>query len=500
MKFRVLAIDDDLTVGAALRVALNNTRFELDTVSSGDEAYRLVRNSPLKYIAAFIDYNLGHGTDRSSERGDKVANALKKLNHDLECIILSGDQSPEAFSSWIRSGVDRYLYKPIESDKVLAILEAVAAQYESTLRLATATDGPCVDEESQALLRSVGLVGASKSSVSIAREIRKYAVRDDTVLILGETGTGKELVAKALHQYSKRSKAQFIAINCSTYRGDSDLLESELFGYERGAFTGAEKTTPGIFETVNGGVVFLDEIHHLSPSAQAKLLRVVQEKKVRRLGGKVELKVDFRIFAAAKANLRELSDAGDFLPDLYFRLNALNIKLLPLRERTDDIKPLLFHFKQKIEARDRSQKHLQQATVEILRSHSWPGNVRELEQLVTKLYAMVDEVTIRPNHIPEEITGSTRNRSTGSKTENAITTLPALSAQFERQQLELIMRALGEATGNITKAAESLGVPRTTMASLLKKYNLSASDSVPPRRSSWLKLGWSGDQKLNERN
>lgn len=491
----ILVIDDEAIVREALKLVIEPAGFIVELVSSAQEGLRLARKSPTKYLAAFVDFQLVPGSQAPEDRGDFVAKRLKEINPDLDVTIVSGDLSSEAFRAWANSGVDRYLYKPLDPENILTVLECAVARHKEKSRFADESSGPCLDDKSQSILRKVNLIGASRSLVEVAKDTLKFAPKNNTILIFGETGSGKERVAGAIHENSPRKRAPFIAINCAAYKGDTNLLESELFGYEKGAFTGANQANIGVFEAANGGTVFLDEIHHLSHTAQAKLLRVVQEKKVRRVGGKVELKVDFRIVVAAKPNLRSMVESGDFSPDLYFRLKDLVINIPPLRERVDDIKPLIFYFRSEIEKREGVHKEFEDACIERLRSYSWPGNVRELERVIGQLYAKIDGSVIRVSHLPEEII-KPPSLSLGDQhqTGEKFVTLGLLSTQYEKSQRELIVKVLRHVRWNVSKAAEILGVPRTSLNSLIKKFQIDdpseeMAKKIQSDRRSWLGLG-----------
>jgi DNA-binding NtrC family response regulator len=311
-----------------------------------------------------------------------------------------------------------------------------------------------------------GLLGRSKQMEELFELIRSIAETDVTVLIEGETGTGKELIARAIHYNGARRHKRFVAINCGALT--STLLESELFGHEKGAFTGAIARKKGIFEAADGGTLFLDEIGEISPGTQVKLLRVLQEGEVQRVGGTDTVKVDVRIIAATNQNLHALVDQGTFRQDLYYRLNVFPLKVPPLRERIDDISLLVPHFIAK--CRQLTKKSVQEITapaLSLLMAHGWPGNVRELENTIQRMMVVCKGDRLDVGDIPREIRGSEAH---------PVRTTQALRG-LSRESTELIeKRAIAEALaktgGNVTHAAKALGVSRATLQTKMKLYDL----------------------------
>jgi transcriptional regulator with PAS, ATPase and Fis domain len=305
------------------------------------------------------------------------------------------------------------------------------------------------------------MIGRSRALVDVARKVITYREKKQNVLILGDTGTGKELVARALHHPDGR---EFFAINCAAYKGNTELLEAELFGYEKGAFTGANQDKKGVLETAHGGTVFFDEIHQLALTAQAKLLRVFQERRIRRVGGAREYPVDFRLVAAAKPGFEERCESGEFLLDLYHRLAVLTIEIPPLRERVEDIEPLINHFCAKHSESTGNKRAFLLRTVDILQRYSWPGNVRELEHTVYRL--LTDSPTEKIS--PEQLDAKFFDSRAGSA---APLTLTQLRGEHERQEIEHIQRALRESK-NKFQAAKRLGVSPSTLHSIMKRAGL----------------------------
>ncbi len=307
------------------------------------------------------------------------------------------------------------------------------------------------------------IIGRSKGIQEVLKLIDQVADSNVTVLIHGETGTGKELVAKAIHENSRRSKGPFVRINCAAV--PETLLESELFGHEKGAFTGAFTKKKGRFEEANGGTIFLDEVGELPLGAQAKLLRVLQEKEIEPLGSSKTIKVDVRIIAATNKDLQREVEKGNFRADLYYRLNVFNIHIPPLRERATDILLLADHFVSKYSKElNKSVNKISPSAIELLLNYNWPGNVRELENYIERAVLLVEGDTIEPNHLPANL----QNQSDKKKTK----TFGALKTLVESYEKTLILDALKDAKGSLSKTARLLGTTRRIIQYKVAKYGI----------------------------
>lgn len=307
-----------------------------------------------------------------------------------------------------------------------------------------------------------GLIGTSPAMLRIYKLIENAARSDAPVLILGESGTGKELVARAVHDLGNRNGGPLVSVNCAALI--ESLLESELFGHVKGAFTGAHKSQPGRFELAQGGDIFLDEIGDLPVFTQVKLLRVLEEKVIERVGDARPIPVDVRIISATNRDLLALLEEGSFRDDFYFRINAIRISLPPLRERTGDIPILAEHFFRKLRTKFRKPiDGIANSTMEVMLSYHWPGNVRELKSAFDYVFAICDENIIQPHHLPPEIFGRTDEPNGGTRA-------PNLSREELRKKQ--LVTALAEAKGNKSKAAEILGISRVTVWNRLKRYGL----------------------------
>jgi transcriptional regulator with PAS, ATPase and Fis domain len=297
--------------------------------------------------------------------------------------------------------------------------------------------------------------------LQVYKVIENAARSDAPVLILGESGTGKELVAKAIHELGDRNKEPLVCINCAALT--ESLLENELFGHVRGAYTGAYKSQPGRFELAQGGDIFLDEIGDLTPSVQVKLLRVLEEKVIERVGDSRPIPVDVRIISATNRNLLNLFEKGCFRKDFYFRINVIPINLPPLRERAGDIPLLVEHFFHKLRLKTgKTIEGIANSTMEILMNSSWPGNVRELKSVFDYIFATCDERYIQPLHLPPDILRG-EDGSRGTR---------ALNLSREESKRKQLIDALAQAKGNKSKAADILGISRVTVWNRMKRYGL----------------------------
>jgi transcriptional regulator with GAF, ATPase, and Fis domain len=320
---------------------------------------------------------------------------------------------------------------------------------------------PRVGPDSTDKYRIENVVGASERMQEVYTLVARVAPTKSTVLLQGETGTGKELIARAVHHNSRRAERPFVAIDCSALA--ESLLESELFGHVKGAFTGAMADKRGLFEAAHGGTCFLDEVGEISPSVQAKLLRVLQEHEVKRVGGTESLKVDVRVIAATNKDLSELVADGKFRGDLFYRLSVVTLVLPPLRERRDDIQLLAAHFLRKFaELNDKPISHISPEAIGVLMGYDWPGNVRELENAIERAATLTVDPVLLPENLPPKVNGLARQ---GRQAGGSPLTLQEVIARHVRSVLK-------DAKGNKKLAAQLLGIPRRTLYRLAKRYGL----------------------------
>jgi len=348
----------------------------------------------------------------------------------------------------LRRGAFDYLQKPFDRERLLQTIKRALGTLDQ------------IDVE---------IISASPKMESVKKMILKVARSSSTVLIRGESGTGKELIARAIHNQSPRSSEMFQAVNCAAI--NENLLESELFGHEKGSFTGAHAEKKGLFEVADRGSLFLDEIAELDVSMQAKLLRALQERRIRRVGGTFEIPVDVRVVAATNRDLRAMVGDGRFRDDLYYRINVLSIDVPPLRERREDIPVLIDYFlKKHTKNTSRLIKGLAPETKKILHDYGWPGNVRQLESAIERAILLCEGDLLTPDDLPSEVRQESQSAVTGGFK------LPAEGINFEEVEKNLILQAMDQTDYNITKAAKLLGLTFRTLQYRLEKFGIKRSD------------------------
>ena len=445
----LLIVEDDLALQKQLKWSLD--RFEsvvADDVASAVLQFR--RHSP-----AVVTMDLGLPPDRDSvSEGFKCLEKLLELDPFAKVIVLTGQNDQDNALRAIRMGAYDFLAKPVDPEVLSLTVERAYRLYElqqENRRLQTL-------QQTDAL---GGLLTRDAGMQRICRMVEKVAPSDATVLLLGGSGTGKEVLAQGLHDLSRR-KGRFVAINCAAI--PETLLESELFGYEKGAFTGASKTTIGKIETANGGTLMLDEIGDLPMPLQAKLLRFLQERTIERVGGRQEIPIDVRIVGATHQDLKRHIVEGRFREDLYYRLAEIVLQIPPLRERVGDAVLLAHAFLRRFAAdQRRSAMSLSEDAVRALESHSWPGNVRELQNLIKRASIMADA---------DRITSSDLGLVPPAVSEDAESASLDLRTVRERAERIAVVSALARSDGSIARAAEMLGVSRPTIYDLMSKLQI----------------------------
>jgi two-component system NtrC family response regulator len=445
----LLIVEDDLALQKQLKWSLD--RFEsvlADDVASAVLQFR--RHSP-----AVVTMDLGLPPDQDSvAEGFKCLEKLLELDPGVKVIVLTGQNDQDNALRAIRMGAYDFLAKPVDPDVLSLSVERAYRLYELQKE----------NQRLQNLHRSdalSGLITRDAGMLKICRTIEKVAPSDATVLLLGESGTGKEVLAQGLHEASKR-KGRFVAINCAAI--PENLLESELFGYEKGAFTGASKTTLGKIETANGGTLMLDEIGDLPMSLQAKLLRFLQERTIERVGGRQEIPIDVRIVGATHQDLKNQIKEGRFREDLYYRMAEIVIEIPPLRERSGDAVLLAHAFLRRFSIEQRRQVlNLSEDAIRAIDAHSWPGNVRELQNLVKRASIMSDGERV----VCEDLGLKAAPVEPG----NTEYSLDLRSAR-ERAERHAVISALARVEGSVAKASEILGVSRPTLYDLMARLNI----------------------------
>lgn len=450
----LLVIEDDPALQKQMRWAFD--QYEVVVADDRDSAITQLR----RFEPAVVTMDLGlppHPDDTIT--GFALLQEILSLMPQTKVVVITGQHDRANAVRSIALGAYDFCEKPFQPELLNLIIERAYRVYElqeENVRLQSAVLAP----------GNAGIITRDTDMQKVCRTVEKVASTNATVMLLGESGTGKELLARSLHVNSNRKSNRFIAINCAAI--PDNLLESELFGYEKGAFTGAAKQTPGKIETANGGTLFLDEIGDLPLSLQAKLLRFLQERVIERIGGRDEIPVDVRIVCATHQDLHALSAAGKFREDLYYRLAEIVLEIPPLRSRKGDASLLAHAFVRKFAAEQRNgSMTLLPEAVDAIEAYQWPGNVRELENRTKRAVIMAEGAALKAEDFGLRIVAP----------EPELFNLRRVRDEAER---EAIVRVLGRVNGNISKASELLGVSRPTLYDLMDKYGLRAPQAVAP--------------------
>jgi two-component system response regulator AtoC len=447
---KVLIIDDEKLVRWSLQQKLSREGYDVESAPTGEEGLNLIREDG--YDLVLLDLRLP-GMD-----GLQVLQEIKKLEKEIAVVMLTADTGIARAVESVRLGAHNYLCKPFDFDAVRVALEK--AREDLKLRREVTR----IRRQQRRKFGVENLVGQSPQM----RELRELIARigesnATTVLIEGENGTGKELAARAIHLGSARANQPFMAINCSAI--PENLIESELFGHERGAFTDAKSMKKGLFELADGGSVLLDEIGDMKPALQAKMLRVLESREFSRIGGTQNISIDVRVIAATNKNLEEAVVNGEFRPDLYYRLKVISLRMPALREQIEDVPLLAGHYlAQFAEEFNKPVKKLSPEAAKMLQQHNWPGNVRELRNVIERLVILEHADVILPEHLPSELRMGTRPKS------RSLIELPAEGVALTDVERELVRQAMERVGGNQSQAAELLGIERDSLRRRLIKY------------------------------
>jgi DNA-binding NtrC family response regulator len=450
---KILIVDDEAFIRENLERIIAEDGYRPISTESPEEAIKIVAEEEISLV--LLDLNLG------SSSGLDVLRALRDVDPDILVIIITGYGTVESAVEALKIGAYDYIKKPFKADAIHLIVKlALETQNlrRKVKRLSRDADG-------------INMVGNSPQLLQIFQQIREVAKHETaTVLITGDSGTGKELVAQAIHNLSPRSQQPFIEINCGSL--PFNLLETELFGHERGAFTDAKNRKIGLFEEADGGSIFLDEIGEMDIGLQVKLLRVLEDRKIRRLGGSRNIDINVRIIAATNADLKGALERREFREDLYYRLNVFPIHIPALRERREDIPILLEYFLQRFSKEfNKSVRGFSRDALDLMMRYHWPGNVRELRNVVERICIMHNVEKILPAHLPREIWGEAPQSEMPFDYEippEGIV-LDDVVGQVEK---ELVGKAFKITGGNVAKTARILNVPRGTLRYKLEKYHL----------------------------
>ncbi len=443
----LLLIDDEPELIQGLIILFENT-YEIRTAESGSQA-RSAFNQTEPH-AVILDLGL------PDEDGLELLRSFRKQSPYCQVIVLTADTSVHTGVQCIKAGAWHYVTKPFENDELVMLV--ARAVKERRLRLADhlyhgsfATKRPKI-------------IGSSPAWQHVREKVDKVSRKDVTVLIQGASGTGKELVARTLHIDSPRKHAPFTVLNCAAI--SENLIESELFGHEKGAFTGAAQRKIGFFELTDGGTLFMDDINYLSTDMQVRFLRVLQEGTIIRVGGRQRIPVDVRIISASNRNLDTLVKQGKFRDDLFYRLNIVVIDLPPLHERVEDLEDLCNHFIEKYNQKHKTRvAHVQPSILKLFRQYHWPGNIRELENIIQRMMILCNGTQLNTQHVPREILDPNQigiNNRLDLPLKDAV-------AHFEK---DYITRLLKRNENNITQAAAAAGVHRNTLTNKINEYGI----------------------------
>jgi two-component system nitrogen regulation response regulator GlnG len=469
---KLLVIDDEPAILHAFRRAFSKDEVSMTTAASAAEGLASLRENPPEVVV--LDLNLPDGS------GLEVFRKIHEIDARIPVIFITGHGTTETAIEAMKLGAYEYLFKPLE---LQTLRETVGSAFEISRLMHV----PVVTAAEEPVPSSDVLIGRSPQMQKVYKAIGRVAAQDVNVLILGESGTGKELVARAIYQHSPRAKGPFLALNCAAI--PETLLESELFGHEKGAFTGAERKRIGKFEQCSGGTLFLDEIGDMTPLTQTKILRVLQEQRFERVGGNETVQTDVRLLAATNRDLEQLVAAGQFRSDLYYRLTVYTIKLPPLRERLEDLPLLVDHFLKRFSRElGKDVQQISPETLELLGQHPWYGNLRELQGVLKQALLQATGPILVPEFLPESVRNQgTKGKETGPGgvlSESFVSERLQMGSQnlyaeaLELMERTLIVKVLEHTQGNQLQAAKILGITRGSLRFKIRALGITIGRSV----------------------
>lgn len=481
---RLLIVDDEASIHHAFQRAFRGQDLEILTAMSASSAEQITREQQPDAIV--LDLHLPDATGLSTFQ------KLRSIDERIPIILITGHGTTDLAIEAIKQGAFEYLLKPLELPQLRELIGS-ALQSSRLMRRPAA-----LPEETPApLLPGDQLIGSCAAMQDLYKGIGRVAAQDVMVLLLGESGTGKELVARAIYQHSHRASKPFLAINCAAI--PEQLLESELFGHEKGAFTGADRKRIGKFEQCHGGTIFLDEVGELTPLTQAKILRLIQEQQFERVGGSETIRTDVRLIAATNAQLELMTETGRFRKDLFFRLNVYSLRLPPLRERGDDLTLLIHHFVRRFSVElSRTVREITPEAMQALQQYRWPGNIRELQSVLKQSLLQMQGAVLLPGHLPLHVQKNDESdpESGASPSEVALDVFVQKAIEsgaenlyamtLELMERELLMRVLKHTAGNQVQAARILGITRGSLRTKIRSLGISIGRSV-----------WSDDEQAD---
>jgi two-component system response regulator AtoC len=455
-----LVIDDETQIRTFVAEVLRSDGWEVSEASTAEETFKMLHEQP--WMLVFCDVVLG------GPNGYEVLRRFEQERQDARFVLMTGHGSAAGALDATAIGAYDYLVKPFSVDDILRIARDVRAQYKSSSKHI-----PAQENDHSGYVSDIPLIGKSPKFVECLKLVGRVAGTSLTVLIAGQSGTGKEVVARAIHQRSKRSSGNFVTVNCGAI--PVELIESELFGHAKGSFTGADRERVGLWEEAHEGTIFLDEVTETSPLFQVKLLRVLQQGEIRRVGSNRTIKVDARVVAATNRDITAEVEAGRFRQDLMYRLNAVTISLPSLRERKEDIMPLAEHFAKDIRPDNAGPIKFSKAVVDILQNYHWEGNVRELENAILHAVSLADDV-VNPEHLPirirEFLRTSQFSSDTGSVDEafsGEESTVGQTWKSLAKIEAEYVHKVLLHTGGNKQAAARLLNIDRKTLSRIIAR-------------------------------
>jgi len=449
--YNILILDDEAAQRDILTGYLKKKGYKIFSASSGREGIETIKKNPVDIILS--DFKM------PDLNGIEVLEQVKKINPEISFVIVTAYGTVENAVKAMRLGAFDYISKPVDLDELDIMIERIIEH--KNLK----SENQLLKTQLQEKYKISSIVSQSPKMEEVINVAARVADSKATVLITGENGTGKEVLAKSIHFKSSRKEKPFVAVNVPALT--ETLLESELFGHEKGAFTGADKMRKGRFEIAHNGTLFLDEVGDIPQSIQVKLLRVLQEHQFERVGGTEKIEVDVRIIAATNKNLEQKIKDGTFREDLYYRLNVVSIKIPPLRERKEDILPMIENFIDKYSKENNKEKlEVSKEAIDVLMKYDYPGNVRELENIIERAVVLTRGKVIALNDLPINIKGFKDEKFINTSEEGTLT------EQVEALEKQLIYDALQQSEGNQTKAGKLLGLTERNLRYKLKKYGI----------------------------
>ncbi|MBP8802505.1 MAG: sigma-54-dependent Fis family transcriptional regulator [Kiritimatiellae bacterium] len=456
---KILIVDDEARILLLLQSLLKANGYDVVTAKDGNSALDAVKSDTFDLVITDLRMSPMDGLELFKE--------IKKLQPDLPVILLTAYASVETAIEALKNGAFDYLSKPFKVDEMLDIVKrAVESSKNAAAAVATDPNAPL-------RYQFENLIAANSAMLQVCEMIQRVGPTAATVLINGESGTGKEVIARTIHNTSPRKDKPWVAVNCAAL--PENLLESEMFGHVKGAFTGAVVDKEGLFETADGGTLFLDEISSLPLQLQGKLLRVLQEKEIRRVGGNTNIPVDVRVIAASNSNLEQLVTQGAFRADLYYRLAVITLDIPALRDRPEDILPLARHFIRTETAGTEVQPTLSQEAADLLVAYAWPGNGRELENAIKHAVTFLQSDTITPDLLPPRIV-TRASEAKAQQTSAPVQANTSLKGFLKAKEKEYLEQILASTNGDKEKAAQTLQVSLATL------YRKLADDPAPAEK------------------